>query len=43
MDYVVRRLSRRAQARQVLTDVLGDLSDARAALSPFYLWSLLRP
>jgi len=43
MDYVVRRLSRRAQARQVLTGVLGDLSDARAALSPLYLWSLLRP
>ncbi len=29
--------------RKVLTGVLGDYTDARAALSPLYLWSLLRP
>ncbi len=43
MDYVVSRLGRREDARQVLTGVLGDFADARAALSPLYLWSLLRP
>lgn len=43
MDYVVKRLDRREEARTLLTAVLGDVADARAALSPFYLWSLLRP
>lgn len=43
MDYVVKRLDRRDEARMLLTGVLGDLADARAALSPLYLWSLLRP
>ncbi|MDQ6695324.1 MAG: NAD(P)/FAD-dependent oxidoreductase [Chloroflexota bacterium] len=43
MDYVVTRLNRRVAARQVITSVLGDLSDARAALTPSYLWQLLRP
>ncbi|HKP54513.1 MAG TPA: NAD(P)/FAD-dependent oxidoreductase [Chloroflexia bacterium] len=43
MDYVTARLSRRDEPRKVLTGVLGDFADARAALSPLYLWSLLRP
>ncbi|HYP40353.1 MAG TPA: NAD(P)/FAD-dependent oxidoreductase, partial [Chloroflexia bacterium] len=43
MDYVVKRLDRRDEARMLLTGVLGDIADARAALSPLYLWSLLRP
>lgn len=43
MNYVVSRLSRRVAPREVLTGVLGDFLDARAALSPLYLWSLLRP
>lgn len=43
MNYVASRLSERAAPRKVLTGVLGDFTDARAALSPMYLWSLLRP
>jgi menaquinone-9 beta-reductase len=43
MDYVVYRLARRPNVREVLTGVLGDFADARAALSPLYLWALLRP
>ncbi|HST05185.1 MAG TPA: NAD(P)/FAD-dependent oxidoreductase [Chloroflexia bacterium] len=43
MDYVVSRLGKRAHPRQVLTGVLGDYGDPHAALSPLYLWSLLRP
>lgn len=43
MNYVASRLSERAAPRKVLTGVLGDYTDARAALSPLYLWSLLRP
>ncbi|HYP41235.1 MAG TPA: NAD(P)/FAD-dependent oxidoreductase [Chloroflexia bacterium] len=43
MDYVVKRLDRRDEARMLLTGVLGDVADAQAALSPLYLWSLLRP
>lgn len=43
MDYVVSRLDKRDRARQILTGVLGDFADPRAALSPLYLWSLLRP
>ncbi len=43
MDYAATRLARRADVRGVLTGVLGDLADPRAALSPLFLWSLLRP
>ncbi|MBF6612015.1 MAG: geranylgeranyl reductase family protein [Chloroflexi bacterium] len=43
MDYVASRLAERPKVRAVLTGVLGDFADPRAALSPFYLWSLLRP
>ena len=43
MNYVVSRLSTRPYPREVLTGVLGDYGDPRAALSPLYLWSLLRP
>lgn len=43
MDYVAGRLASRSAPRQVLTGVLGDYADAKAALSPGYLWSLLRP
>jgi menaquinone-9 beta-reductase len=43
MDYVTSRLARRDSTRAILTGVLGDFSDARAALTPRYLWSLLRP
>lgn len=43
MNYVTTRLAKRAAPRKVLTEVLGDFMDARAALSPLYLWSLLRP
>ncbi len=43
MDYVATRLARRPSARGTMTGVLGDLADPRAALSPLFLWSLLRP
>jgi menaquinone-9 beta-reductase len=43
MDYVAERLASRPVPRQTLTGVLGDYADAKAALSPLYLWSLLRP
>ena len=43
MNYVVSRLSTRPYPREVLTGVLGDYGDPRSALSPLYLWSLLRP
>ena len=43
MDYVIARMERRASVRDILTGVLGDYADPRAALSPMYLWSLLRP
>jgi flavin-dependent dehydrogenase len=43
MDYVAARLEKRQAPREILAGVLGDYSDAHAALSPFYLWSLLRP
>jgi flavin-dependent dehydrogenase len=43
MDYAVARLDRRERVREIMTGVLGDFADARAALSPLYLWSLLRP
>jgi flavin-dependent dehydrogenase len=42
-DYVVPRIARRPRVRSIMTGVLGDFADARAALSPLYLWSLLRP
>ena len=43
MDYVAARLAARTWPRQVLTGVLGDYADPRLALSPAYLWSVLRP
>jgi flavin-dependent dehydrogenase len=43
MDYVAARLAARTWPRQVLTGVLGDYADPRLALSPTYLWSVLRP
>ena len=43
MDYAVSRLGSRERPRRILTGVLGDFDDPRAALSPRYLWSLLRP
>lgn len=43
MNYVVSRLAARAAPRDVLCGVLGDFVDAHVALSPLYLWSLLRP
>src|SRR5205823_4086566 len=43
MDYVVSRIARRADVRNLLAEVLGDYGDARAALSPLFMWSLLRP
>lgn len=43
MDYVASRLATRAGVRGTMTAVLGDLADPRAALSPLFLWSLLRP
>jgi flavin-dependent dehydrogenase len=43
MDYAVSRLGTREHPRRIMTGVLGDFADARAALRPGYLWSLLRP
>jgi flavin-dependent dehydrogenase len=43
MDYVVARLDRRTRVRDIMTGVLGDFADPKSALSPSYLWSLLRP
>ncbi len=43
MDYVTARLASRESTRAILTGVLGDFADPRAALTPRYLWSLLRP
>ncbi len=43
MDYVTARLARRDSTLAILTGVLGDFSDPRRALTPRYLWSLLRP
>jgi flavin-dependent dehydrogenase len=43
MDYAVLRLGRRQGVRKVLTATLGDLADARTALSPRFLFELLRP
>ena len=43
MDYVVARLDRREGPRRTMTGVLGDFADARIALTPSYLWSLMRP
>jgi geranylgeranyl reductase family protein len=43
MDYVAARLANRPAPLHTITGVLGDFADARAALSPMFLWSLLRP
>ncbi|MEO8286501.1 MAG: NAD(P)/FAD-dependent oxidoreductase [Chloroflexota bacterium] len=43
MDYVVSRLARREDTRRIMAEVLGDFGDPRAALTPRYLWSMLRP
>lgn len=43
MDYVAARLPNRSEPLNTITGVLGDFADARAALSPRFLWSLLRP
>ena len=43
MDYATSHLASRPDIRQTLTGVLGDYADPRAALTPRYLWSLLRP
>ncbi len=43
MDYVAARLAARPAPLNTITGVLGDFADARAALSPTFLWSLLRP
>ena len=42
-DYVVARLDRREGVRNTMAGVIGDFEDARKALSPVYLWSLMRP
>jgi geranylgeranyl reductase family protein len=43
MDYAAIRLSTRPRVLDTITGVLGDFADPRAALSPMFLWSLLRP
>lgn len=43
MDYVATRLAARPQVRNTITSVLGDQAEPRTALSPIFLWSLLRP
>lgn len=43
MDYVAARLAKRPAPLDTITGVLGDFADARTALSPMFLWSLLRP
>jgi flavin-dependent dehydrogenase len=43
MNYAAARLARREGVRATMAGVLGDFADARAALSPAYLWLLLRP
>jgi flavin-dependent dehydrogenase len=43
MDYVVSRVAARAAVRDRLTEVLGDYGDPRGALSPRFIWSLMRP
>ncbi|HUS15143.1 MAG TPA: NAD(P)/FAD-dependent oxidoreductase [Chloroflexia bacterium] len=43
LDYVAPRLARRPEQLRVMAGVLGDLTDARCALTPGYLWGLLRP
>ena len=43
MDYVVSRLARRERAREIMTGVLGDYADPTSALTPRYLWAMLRP
>jgi hypothetical protein len=43
MNYVVPRLARRPGQLAVMSGVIGDYADARRALTPAYLWGLLRP
>jgi geranylgeranyl reductase family protein len=43
MNYAATRLAKREGVRTTMAGVLGDFTDARTALSPLYLWSLLRP
>jgi len=43
MDYVAPRLAGRPPQLAIMAGVLGDLLDARQALTPAYLWGLLRP
>ena len=43
MNYAAVRLVKREGVRTTMAGVLGDFTDARAALSPLYLWSLLKP
>ena len=43
MDYAAARLASRPKPRQILTGVLGDYADPMSALTPGYLWALLRP
>lgn len=43
MDYIAARLPNRPKPLNTITGVLGDFTDPRAALSPTFLWSLLRP
>jgi len=42
-DYVVTRLDRREDVRNTMAGVIGDFEDPRKALSPAYLWALMRP
>jgi hypothetical protein len=43
MDYALPRLSERPAAGQTLSNVLGDLIDARRFLNAHMLWAALRP
>lgn len=43
MNYVTPRLARRPRQLGVMSGVIGDYADARGALTPAYLWGLLRP
>jgi flavin-dependent dehydrogenase len=43
MDYAVPRLSERATPGQTLSNVLGDLIDARRFLNARMLWAALKP
>jgi geranylgeranyl reductase family protein len=43
MDYALERIAIRPAVRATMTGVLGDYRDAGAALSPRFLWRMLRP